>query len=978
MAENQGSDKKVSFKDSLNLPRTEFPIRPQASQDDPAMIKRWEAEDLYQKTFEHNKGNQRFIFHDGPPYANGHIHLGGAYNKILKDIACKSRRMLGMQVPVTPGWDCHGLPIELKVTQEQPDLSRPELITACRNSAKHWVAIQKEEFKRLGVLMNWAHPYLTMNFSYEAKELRALGDFVAKGYIERSNKTVPWCASCQTVLATAEIEYADRKDPSIYVAFPLIEQDSKKLFPDIKGSVDVAIWTTTPWTLPLNRAVLVKPNTTYVLLKFNDKNILIGKELADDFMAAVGATKELLAEVSSDQLAGLQTQHPFDDKKLVPIILDQMVLTDEGTAFVHCAPGAGPQDYETGIKNNLEIYSPVGPDGCYTDEIVPKELKGMPVADGQFWVLKKLAEQGKLLHKTSIKHPYPHCWRCRKGLVFRATKQWFFNLEQDGLKERVLQATKTIATLPEKSINQLQATIGGRFEWCISRQRAWGVPIPALICTTCDATYITKEFIDTVADGVEKEGVEFWQHVSLSELGVTDMACASCGAQSFKKEFDILDVWFDSGVSHYAVLYDNPQLGYPADLYLEGKDQHRGWFQSSLLTSMALEGSPAMKTIITHGFTVDAKGHKMSKSVGNVVAPQEMIDKLGTDGLRLWASSIDFSSDAVVSDNLLRNVQEVFRKVRNTGRFLLSNLYDFDIDVDAIPIDKLRMIDQYALQELFEFNSVILDAYERYDFTAVFHAFSDYCSGNLSMFYIEIVKDCLYVEKADGHARRSVQTVCWYMLDTLTKLMAPIFSFTAEQLSDLYQKDKKESIHLQQFNLFKDVYEALAQHSSALKNELQRANGLRIGVFDTLNKIEELTFVAEQEKVWEILKSIRAAILKATEVLREQQIIKRSLDAKVTMFIDPKADGAQELQTFFDELSKRDEPVEQFFKDFAILSQFAFVDNAQGLTESGHPGVYLLTQKALGEKCPRCWQWAQTTHEHNLCPRCYEIVKATV
>jgi isoleucyl-tRNA synthetase len=784
-------DNKVSFKESLNLPRTEFPIRPNTKADDPALLKRWADEELYQKAFTQNAGNLRFIFHDGPPYANGHIHLGGAYNKILKDIACKSRRMFGMHVPVTPGWDCHGLPIELKVTQEQSDLSRAELIKACRDYAAYWVSVQKEEFKRLGVLMNWEYPYLTMNFSYEAKELQALGSFVERGYIERSNKTVPWCASCQTVLANAEIEYADRKDPSIYVLFPLVSGEAKKLFPTINEPLYITVWTTTPWTLPLNRAVLVKPNTAYVLLHLNNKYMLIGKELADDLIEKVGGEKEVVAEVSSAQLAGLYTEHPFVDELVVPILADQMVLTDEGTAFVHAAPGAGPQDYEMGIKNNLEIYSPVGPDGKYTDKIQPKELMGMPVSEGQIWVLKILAARDRLLYKTSITHSYPHCWRCRKGLIFRATKQWFFNLAQEGLKERVLRATETIDTLPEKSINRLQATIEGRLEWCISRQRAWGVPIPALICTTCDYTFITREFIERVADGVAKEGIEFWQHVSMADLGVADLKCPSCGAQSFRKENDILDVWFDSGISHFSVLLNNPELGYPADLYLEGKDQHRGWFQSSLLTSVALEGTPSMKMIITHGFTVDAKGHKMSKSVGNVVAPQEIIDKLGTDGLRLWASSIDFSSEAVVSDTLLRNVQEVFRKVRNTCRFLLSNLYDFDINIDAISLEKMRMIDQYALQELFEFNYAVLDAYAQYDFTAVFHKLSDYCSTNLSTFYLEIVKDCLYVEKADGHARRSVQTACWHILDTLTRLMAPIFSFTAEQISDLYQKDRK-------------------------------------------------------------------------------------------------------------------------------------------------------------------------------------------
>ncbi len=975
MAEKNGSEKKVSFKDSLNLPRTDFPIRSNPKEDDAAMLKRWADEDLYKKTFFHNEGNARFVFHDGPPYANGHIHLGSSYNKILKDIACKSRRMTGMQVPVTPGWDCHGLPIELKVTQENSDLSKPQLIKACRSYAKHWIDVQREEFKSLGVLMNWDYPYLTMNFEYESKELRALGVFVERGYINRSNKTVPWCASCQTVLATAEIEYADRKDPSIYVLFPLIDASKKDLLLDVEGEVSVVAWTTTPWTLALNRAVLFKPNTEYVLLDVNGKKVLIGSKLADNLAKQLEIEKKVIKEFSSAELQGLKLQHPFIEGREVPLLADESVLTDEGTAFVHCAPGAGPQDYDTGLKNNLEIFSPVGPDGKYDETIQPAELAGMAVSDGQIWALKKLKEVDRLLHKTSIRHPYPHCWRCRKGLIFRATKQWFFDLSKDNLKERVLKATEYIATLPEKSINRLQATVEGRLEWCISRQRTWGVPIPALICTVCDHTHIDKAFIDKVADGVAKEGIEYWNEVAISTLVGEDFTCASCGGDSFTKEEDILDVWFDSGLSHYAVLKDNPELGYPADLYIEGKDQHRGWFQSSLLTSMALEGEAAMKMIITHGFTVDSKGIKMSKSLGNVVVPKEMIDKMGTDGLRLWASSIDFSSEAIVSDVLIRNVQEVFRKVRNTCRFLLSNLYDFDIDKDGMAIEDMRVIDQLALQELFEFNASMLASYDAYDFTAVFHKFGDYCSVNLSSFYLEIVKDCLYVEKPDSHARRSVQTACWYILDTLTRLMAPIFSFTAEQLSDLYQKNKTKSIHLQNFSKLINISEYLAnQQNISLKDWLhQKAEGPGIGSYKALAIIQEQVFTADQEKLWNTLKAIRSAILKATEPLREKGEIKRSLDAKVIAHIDSSIENAQLVQQFLKHLSRKGESPETFFKDFAIVSQFALADSKDGLTESSVPGLYLTVSKADGVKCPRCWQWAENSTAKDLCSRCAQL-----
>ncbi len=961
MANTKG---KNSYKDSLNLPQTEFPIRSNPKADDPAMIKRWEKEKLYEKSFYAHEGAQRFVFHDGPPYANGNIHLGSAYNKILKDIACKSRRMMGMQVPVTPGWDCHGLPIEIKVTKESPGLSGYELIKACRSYASHWVTVQKEQFKQLGVLMNWDQPYLTMNPRYEAKELEALGFFVKQGYIERSNKTVPWCSSCKTVLATAEIEYADRKDPSIYVLFPLSQESHNKFFAQIDAPVNVAVWTTTPWTLPLNRAVLVKPETVYVLLNINGTYVIVGSSLADDLCAMMEVEKKVVQEISSESLAGLQADHPFIENFQVPILEDEMVLTDEGTAFVHCAPGAGPQDYETGIKNKLAIFSPVGPDGRYTDDVQLKELKGMSVADGQIWVIKKLAQLGRLLHKKSIRHSYPHCWRCRNGLIFRATKQWFFSLEKNNLKQRTLEAAQSIATLPEKSINRLTSTIEGRLEWCISRQRVWGVPIPALICTECDETFISQEFVDKVATQVAQDGIEYWHEVSLEELtkGIT----CTCGSNAFKKEKDILDVWFDSGLSHYAVLLNNPLLGYPADLYLEGKDQHRGWFQSSLLTSMALEGDPAMRMIITHGYTVDAKGHKMSKSLGNVIAPPEIIEKIGTDGLRLWASSIDFSSDAIVSEILLKNVQEVFRKVRNTCRFLLSNLYDFDIDKDAVPLDEMRVIDQHALQELFEFDWEVINAYKNYDFTAVFHKFGEYASVDLSTFYFEIVKDTLYVEKADGHARRSVQTACWHILDTLTRLMAPIFSFTAEQVSDLYQKDKTESIHLQKFNKLQNIYEFWAAQESVIV-EFGENQGME---YDSIVMVERDAFIRRMHSTWDVLKLLRSAILKATETLREKGEIKRSLDSKIKIYIDPKSEYAKEINSFFEHLEKKGEAYQDFFKEFAVVSQFERTKKRDDLLESTMPGVYIYAAKADGEKCPRCWQWAKTDHSDNLCPRC--------
>jgi isoleucyl-tRNA synthetase len=949
MAEKPAQDKKVSFKETLNLPRTDFPIRANAKIDDPAMLQRWAQENLSEKTFTHNKGKAQFILHDGPPYANGNIHIGHAYNKIIKDIVVKSQRMFGKHAPVTPGWDCHGLPIELKVSQEHKGASRQELKKACRAYAQKWIDVQREEFKSLGVLMDWERPYLTMDYGYEASILRAFGEFVDAGYIERKNKTVPWCPSCQTVLASAEIEYQERKDPSIYVLFPLEADAANKVFPQLNGEpVNVLIWTTTPWTLPLNRAVLLKPKAEYVVIDINGKYVAIGKQLADQLCTELEVEKKVAAEFVSDELAavGARAQHPFVENLVVPLILDQSVLLEDGTAFVHSAPGVGPEDYEVGVRNNLEIYSPITPDGKYSSEINPKELEGMSIADGQIWVIKKLAGLDRLLLKKNIRHSYPHCWRCRNGLIFRATKQWFCDLAKNQLKERTLGLIDTIKTIPEKSINRLKATIEGRLEWCLSRQRVWGVPITAVICNDCDYTYITKDMVDAVADQVAKSGIEYWDTVDIATVAPQNFTCPGCKGTNFKKEQDILDVWFDSGVSHYAVLKNNSELGFPADMYLEGKDQHRGWFQSSLLTGMVLEGKPPMKTIVTHGFTVDEKGRKMSKSIGNVVSPQEMIDKLGTDGLRMWASSIDGSGDAVVSDVLIRNVQEVFRKVRNTSRFLLSNLYDFDIASDTIPFDQLRAIDQYALQELTQVNADILASYNKYDLTAVFHKLGDYCAVNLSAFYLDIVKDRLYVAQADGHERRSTQTACWYILDTLTKLMAPILSFTAEQIYDQYKQSGALSIHLEQFNDLSDTFDQL------------------------INKVD----ASKYEQLWQTIKTIRSAVLKAIEQLRETGSIKHPLEAQLTVYFDPQAEWASSLQSFFKELESHNESVETFFKELVIVSRFDIAHERGELPESAYKGFYIKVEPATGDKCPRCWHWDETDHEHKLCSRCQGVV----
>lgn len=949
---SEDTNKTVSYKDTLNLPTTNFPIRANPKVEDPLMLARWENEQLYQKTFTAHKGHGVYILHDGPPYANGNIHLGHAFNKILKDIVGKSQRMLGKQVPITPGWDCHGLPIELKVSQEQPGLDRTALKNACRIYAQKWINTQREEFKKLGVLMDWDRPYATMDYTYEASVLRAFALFVQKGYITRSNKTVPWCPSCRTVLAAAEIEYEDRKDPSVYTFFTLTNQSVRALLPTLEGkTVHLLVWTTTPWTLPLNRAVLLKPDTEYVVLALEAELVITARALAERVAGLKQLPVEIVASFNTKDIPSkmYSVHHPFAGYD-VPIILDQSVLLEDGTAVVHSAPGCGPEDYEVGIKNNLEIFSPITPDGKYTEAIKPIELAGMPISEGQWWVLRALQDAGKLFYKASITHAYPHCWRCHGGLIFRATKQWFCNLSKHDLKKRSLDAIdQKVCAIPEKSINRLKATLEGRLEWCLSRQRIWGVPIPAIIHDRTDTVFISQELIEKVAEHVAREGIEWWDTAHIEELLPHDFDFKTYPLHELRKEQDILDVWFESGVSYYAVLVGNNELNFPADLYLEGKDQHRAWFQSSLLASMVTEDTPAMKTILTHGFTVDEKGRKMSKSIGNVVAPQQMVDELGTDGLRLWVSSIDASGEAVVSQTLTTNVKEVYRKIRNTCRFLLSNIYDFDIHTDAVEMDDLMEIDLYAMYKLHTLQHDVLRLYAAMDFTGIFHAFSDYVSAELSSFYLDIIKDRLYVEQASGLKRRSAQTACWYILDTFTRLAAPILSFMAEEISDNYQKNKKESIHLQQFANFEHI-QAMIDMSIPAKEK--------------------------QNSMWDDLKILRSATLKAIEALREQGIIRHSLEARVSIYIQAGSKLEKAIGSLIERLCRKQGLIEEFFKEFFIVSQVhIFERQDEDLQATAIEGLYLNVARAAGVKCPRCWQWQVSEAQDGLCGRCFLICK---
>lgn len=947
-------EQKNPFQATLNLPQTTFSIRALAAETEPKILKQWDDEKIYEKAMEKGNGKM-FLLHDGPPYANGNIHLGTALNKSLKDFVTKSKRMAGYHVPYVLGWDCHGMPIEYKLMKDM-GLEQSSAITdrvgfkkMCRDYASKWIETQKSEFKDLGVIADWTDPYITMKPSYEASILRAFASFIAQGYIERKGKTVPWCATCETALAGAEIEYKERKDPSCYILFALEDSAARKTFPfafekNKDLTINLLIWTTTPWTIPLNRAVVLHPEAVYVVLQGRTSNegFVVAKELADQVCKLFELPRIELAEFDSIVLKGKQLHHPLDPALTVPVILDNTVALTDGTACVHSAPGCGPEDYLMGLKNNLEIYSPLSPDGKYTKGIKPEELEGTCIADGQWWVLKKLAEAERLMHKASIKHSYPHCWRCRNGLMFRATDQWFCSLQKNNIVQQAVNATEATEFIPSWGKNRLQAFVQTRSEWCISRQRQWGVPIPALLCTKCNEAHLSEQVVAGVAEQVETEGIEFWDRVNapeLARLGIlpADFACEECGnseLSTFTLERDILDVWFDSGVSNYAVLRKDPRLDFPADLYLEGSDQHRGWFQSSLFCSLIVNNAPYAKAILTHGYVVDENKMKMSKSVGNVIAPQDVIKKYSRDILRLWVASSAYENDIVISEKLLENLAEVYRKIRNTCRFMISNLYDFDMEKDGLPVTALWTLDRYILDKVVHLDKEVREAYEQYHFSAVVQLINNFCTNDLSSEYLDILKDRLYCDTPGGEARRSAQTAMYLILNQIAHLMAPVLSFLAEEVGNHYQKNKAGSIHLQTFP-------ALDKHLAQ----------------------------PALSKRWEGLAQVRTAVLKELEILRQGGLIRQSMEAQVSLFLDLSTPEGKEVAALFAEVEKR-EGLDRFLGDWFIVSGVTLKRDSEGLKATDIPWGFVSAGKAEGQKCPRCWQWRTQIDERGLCLRC--------
>lgn len=933
-----------SYQHTLLLPRTDFSMRANALEREPLQRAQWEAASVRTRFFAHEAELPTFILHDGPPYANGDMHIGHALNKVLKDMTIRAKRMAGYNVSFIPGWDCHGLPIELKVVGQEgaASASRSELISHCRTYAASWIATQEESLRRIGIWAEWENKYLTMAPDYEGSIVESFGVLYEKGFIERKHKTVPWCPSCQTVLATAEIEYADRKDPSCYILFPLSTSDQEKYFSEYAVSeISLLIWTTTPWTIPLNRAVVLHPSATYHLVQIDEKRACI----VGDAGLSLFTENTILGQFSSDFFTGITLNHPLTGR-ITPIIFDESVVLTEGTACVHSAPGCGPEDYVLGIKNNLEIYSPISPAGTYTADIIPAELAGKPVSDGQGYVMAKLIESGHLLSKQSITHSYPHCWRCRNGLIFRATQQWFCNLTHKDLQKKAVAALETISFVPAWGKQRLTAFVGTRPEWCVSRQRTWGIPIPALLNKETGAAYTSGIFIKYVAHQIAQAGIEWWDTVSLDSLldlpvSPVPQVILEKERPLLVKEYDILDVWFDAGVSHTAVM-EKRGFKLPVDLYLEGSDQHRGWFQSATLTSLILHDKMPMKTIMTHGFIVDAKGYKMSKSRGNGISPQEICTKYGSDVLRLWVASVDYERDVALSEGLLTQTTELYRKLRNTLRFLLANLVEFNQATDTIPFDKLRTIDRYASERISELNEEAQVLYAQHKYAALCSLLGTFSSSFLSALYFDMCKDTLYVAHKESHVRKSVQTVLAFALTVMTRLIAPILVYTAE---DVYAHTpllkQNDSIHLERF-------------------------------------IPARTGGVAQAQWWEILHTMRTITLRAIEQKRASGELKHSLEAAVIISIDPTSSWASEYADFCLWLKQNNETEQEFLRDWYIVSSCTrrpvSPESELFYTDNELRGFAVSVSHAEGAKCPRCWHWSDDRHEDNLCTRCIKVL----
>lgn len=934
----------MDYKDTLNLPKTDFPMKANLPKREPEILKEWEEQKLYQQIRKKFANKTKYILHDGPPYANGHIHIGTALNKILKDFVVKSHSMMGYNAVYVPGWDCHGLPIEHQVEKTLGDkknqMGKDEIRKLCRQYASEFIDIQRNEFKRLGVLGDWEHPYTTMDYRYEADTIRELAKFVEKGSVYKGLKPVHWCIHCETALAEAEVEYYDHESPSVYVKFPLVS-DPERILPVLKGKkVHILIWTTTPWTLPANLAVAFHPEYIYTAVQANGEVYIVARELLEETLKKAGIKDfEILGTFPGRVVEGLVAKHPFIDRESKLILADYVTL-DQGTGCVHTAPGHGQEDYESGVKYGLEIYTPVDSQGRFTPEV--PFFAGMNVFKANSAIIQRMREDGSLLAEEKLMHSYPHCWRCKNPVIFRSTPQWFISMEVDNLRQKCLEWIRKVTWIPSWGEERIFNMIAHRPDWCISRQRAWGVPIVAFYCKACNYLLLDKKIIDFVADKVAIHGADIYFTSSEQDLLPEGTSCPRCGGKEFVKETDILDVWFDSGVSQAAVLAVREDLAWPADMYLEGSDQHRGWFHSSLLAAVGTRGAAPYKSVLTHGFVVDGQGRKMSKSLGNTIAPQDVINKYGAEILRLWVSAEDYRDDIRISDEILKRLADAYFRIRNTCRYLFGNLYDFDPNQHKIPYPQLEELDKWALHRLQKLIERVRKAFEKFEFHIFFHAFHNFCAVDMSALYLDILKDRLYTSKADSPQRRAAQTVLWEVLTTMVKLMAPILSFTAEEAW---------------------------QHLMKIDPELGRREGRSVHL-QTLPEVNP-AYVNEQLAInWDKLLEIRGEISKALEQARKEKWIGHSLEAAVHLYVSKEL--YRFLQAYADQLSTLS------IVSAAVLYEPTVQPPADVFTSENVKGLWIKITKAEGKKCERCWQYSTSVGKNpqhpTLCERCSAVV----
>lgn len=917
----------TEYKDTLNLPRTDFPMKANLSQREPKMLSEWLTHGVYKKIREARAGSKRFILHDGPPYANGHLHCGHALNKILKDIIIKSKTMSGFDAPFVPGWDCHGLPVELnvekKVGKSGVKVTAREFRQHCRDYASSQIDIQREEFKRLGVFGDWQNPYATMNYLYEANIVRALAKIIDNGHLQQGFKPVHWCIDCGSALAEAEVDYEDKTSPSIDVAFRAI--DSTVFLAEFKDNLPtkpliVPIWTTTPWTLAANEAVCLHPSIQYALIDAGEHYFMVAAELVADVMARYNVTHytecgTVLGQVFDKK----RLQHPFYDKS-VPVVLGEHVTIDAGTGCVHTAPAHGPDDYLVGQRYGLPLINPVMANGCYASDVLL--FAGRPVLKSNPDVLDVLREHSNLLHEETIHHSYPHCWRHKTPMIYRATPQWFISMDKNGLRQSLIDQIDTVNWVPDWGKARIKNMIESRPDWCVSRQRSWNTPMPLFVHkTTGELHPLTVQLMEQVAKRIELDGVDAWFELDASELLGED-------ASFYDKISDTLDVWFDSGVSHFCVLKQGDALGFPADVYFEGSDQHRGWFNSSLTTAVAMYGHPPYKTVLTHGYTVDAEGKKLSKSKGNYVALDKLINQHGADILRLWVASTDYRNEVGISDEIIKRNADAYRRIRNTARFLLANLFDFIPERDSVADDQLLELDRWAIKRCQQLQEDILTAYEQYHFHVIYQKIHNFCAVDMGSFYLDIIKDRQYTTPVNSIARRSCQTAMYHIVHALTRWLAPILSFTAEEIWQSIPGADGESLFLEQW------YKA----------------------WPVINNVEMSD--------WQQLHAIRDEVNKALESQRQAGLIGSALAAEVTLYASGYAETlltrlSDELRFILITSSATVRPMSECPAD-AVLNEELGV--AIGVSASSYA------------KCGRCWHRCEDVGEHvehpELCGRC--------